>query len=189
MKPMAYAKKVMLRVLTSFPQDDPSSFSNPGLRAITPLAAPTCTAQLATSTSNNCHHASPTEREYPGSSVALGEVYATAQKCAILNSPSSILSIALVIPHKRRFPMWEAARRGSKESVTREALDRLKAALARIARSKYSSRESLTCSVCHNLIALQTRDICADDNGQTAHADCYVQRVIKDSRPSTQAPA
>jgi hypothetical protein len=83
--------------------------------------------------------------------------------------------------------MWETAREGPKESVTREALDRLKSALERMARSKEPSREPLTCSVCHNLIALKTRDICADESGQTVHADCYVQHVIANSKAPTSA--
>jgi len=84
--------------------------------------------------------------------------------------------------------MWETARRVSPEYVTREALDRLKAAINRIARLKHPSGDPLVCSVCHNLIALETRDICADENGQTVHGDCYVQRLIKNSKPSPQHP-
>jgi hypothetical protein len=85
-----------------------------------------------------------------------------------------------------RFPMWETARRVSPEQVTREALDRLKAAINRIARLKHPSGDPLVCSVCHNLIAREAKGICADENGDTVHADCHVQRVIKNSRPSAQ---
>jgi hypothetical protein len=81
--------------------------------------------------------------------------------------------------------MWETTRRGPRDSVTREALDRLKAALNRITRSKHPSGNPLTCSVCHNLVALEARDICADANGQIVHADCYVQRVIASSKTPT----
>jgi hypothetical protein len=83
--------------------------------------------------------------------------------------------------------MRETTRQGPPAYVTREALDRLKAALNRIARSKHPSKDPLTCSVCHNLIAFEAGGICADENGQTVHADCYVQRVIKNSKPSPQA--
>lgn len=76
--------------------------------------------------------------------------------------------------------MLETTRR--EHSVTREALDRLKAALNRIARSKHRSGNPLTCSVCHNLVALEARDICSDENGQIVHEDCYVQRVITSSK-------
>jgi hypothetical protein len=82
--------------------------------------------------------------------------------------------------------MWETARRVSPEQVTREALDRLKAAINRIARLKHPSGDPLVCSVCHNLISLEAKGICADENGHTVHADCHVQRVIKNSRPSAQ---
>ncbi len=85
--------------------------------------------------------------------------------------------------------MWETARRGPPEYVTREALDRLKAALYRIARSKHPSKDPLVCSVCHNLIALETAGICADETGQTVHTDCHVQRVILKSKSSTQSQA
>jgi len=77
--------------------------------------------------------------------------------------------------------MW-GNRRGPEEPVTREALDRLKAALTRIARSKRPI--PLTCSFCHNLVALEARDTCADENGQPIHADCYVQRVIASIKAS-----
>jgi len=82
--------------------------------------------------------------------------------------------------------MWETTRRVSPEYVTREALNRLKAAINRIARLKRPSGDPLVCSVCHNLIALETTDICADENGQTVHRDCHVQRVINHSKPSAQ---
>jgi hypothetical protein len=85
--------------------------------------------------------------------------------------------------------MWETARRVSTEYVTREALDRLKAAINRIARSKHPLGDPLVCSVCHNLIALEAEGICADENGQTVHADCYVQRLIKNSKSSAQTEA
>jgi len=78
--------------------------------------------------------------------------------------------------------MRDTARQGPKEFVTRETLDRLKAALARIAKSKDSSRDPLICSVCHNLVALETRDICADENGRVVHTDCCVQQTIAASR-------
>jgi hypothetical protein len=69
--------------------------------------------------------------------------------------------------------------------VTRERLDRLKAAINRMAKSKHPSNDPLLCSVCHNLISLETMGmICADENGQTAHADCYTQRVIANIKTS-----
>jgi len=89
---------------------------------------------------------------------------------------------------RNEVPMWETVRREPKEYVTRESLDRLKAAINRIARSKHSSETPLTCGVCQNLIALEAKGICADENGQTVHADCYVQRVIKNSKPFRSNP-
>jgi hypothetical protein len=82
--------------------------------------------------------------------------------------------------------MRETTHQGPKEYVTREALDRLKAALDRFARSKRRSRDLLTCGVCHNLVALEAGNICTDDNGQIAHTDCYVQNIIASSK--TPAP-
>jgi hypothetical protein len=80
--------------------------------------------------------------------------------------------------------MW-GNRSGPEEPVTRERLDRLKAAINRIARSKHPSSGPLVCSVCHNLISLETMGmICADENGQTVHADCYSQRVIANIKTS-----
>jgi hypothetical protein len=81
--------------------------------------------------------------------------------------------------------MWETARRGPKEYVTREALDGLKAAINRITRSRHPTGNPLICSLCHNLIALEAKGICVDENGQTVHADCYVQRVIGKKHPTS----
>jgi hypothetical protein len=75
--------------------------------------------------------------------------------------------------------MGETASRGPKEFVTREALDRLKAAINRITRTRHPAGEPLICGLCHNLISLETmRMVCADENGQTVHADCYVRWTI-----------
>jgi hypothetical protein len=84
--------------------------------------------------------------------------------------------------------MGETARRGPKEFVTREALDRLKAAINRITRSRHPAREPLVCSLCHNLISLETMGmVCADEKGQTVHADCYVRRTIGSKKHPTSA--
>jgi hypothetical protein len=85
-----------------------------------------------------------------------------------------------------RFPMWDTLRKGPEENISQEALDKLKAALIRIAKSKYPTRDPLVCGVCHNLVALQARDICADENGQIVHADCYVQRIVGSKKPTSQ---
>jgi hypothetical protein len=58
-------------------------------------------------------------------------------------------------------------------------LDRLKAAINRMARSKHPAGKPLICNLCNNLISLETMGmVCADENGQTVHADCYAQRLI-----------
>jgi hypothetical protein len=82
--------------------------------------------------------------------------------------------------------MWETALQGPKEYVSREVLDRLKAAINRMARSRHPEGDPLICNLCQNLISLETmKMICADESGQTVHADCYVQRVIGSKKQPT----
>lgn len=64
------------------------------------------------------------------------------------------------------------------EHISVNALQQLQKTLSLIAKATHSSRDPLTCSVCHKPITLETKGICADEYGKAAHTACYVQQVI-----------
>ena len=57
-----------------------------------------------------------------------------------------------------------------------EALAELGRAISQALKEKESL--TLTCSICHKPITLESNGIFADENGRAAHTECYVKRLI-----------
>jgi nitrate/TMAO reductase-like tetraheme cytochrome c subunit len=51
------------------------------------------------------------------------------------------------------------------------------AELGRTISQAFKEKESLTCSICHKPITLESNGIFADENGRAAHTACYVKRL------------
>jgi hypothetical protein len=80
--------------------------------------------------------------------------------------------------------MRETDNKGSpqEEYVSPTALYRLQEALDRIIKAKHSPHDPVTCSICHQVITLEAKGICADERGHIAHTDCYVQQIISSTK-------
>lgn len=75
--------------------------------------------------------------------------------------------------------MWEKP----EGPVTQAAADRLFHAIRKALRAKHSPKLPVACHICHKLITLESNGICADENGEIAHTDCYVQHMIASRNP------
>ena len=51
------------------------------------------------------------------------------------------------------------------------------AELGRAISQALKEKESLTCSICHVPITVESNGIFADENGRAAHTECYVKRL------------